>query len=230
MSTPSDKVAKDKVVSIDYTLTNQAGQVIDSSQGREPLTYLHGHGGLIPGMEKGLEGKSAGETFTLTLAPEEGYGHKDPDMVQPVPRSNFAGVPNIEKGMQFQARSPDGRGARVVDCFYNMTLEGGETDFSSVAQAPRALVEQVVEVDAAFVERYLNDGDVDPQELHAPLRQALREGHLIPICVVSARTTSAGEPSPKSMVTGPAGLMRRFQKWRAVPGRMARAGVSWAQP
>ena len=68
-----------------------------------------------------------------------------------------------------------------------------QTDFSSVAQAHRALVEQVVEVDAAFVERYLNDGDVDPQELHAPLEQALREGHLIPICFVSART-GAGVP------------------------------------
>jgi FKBP-type peptidyl-prolyl cis-trans isomerase SlyD len=107
-------ITKDKVVSIDYTLTNDAGEVIDSSKGREPLTYLHGHGGLIPGMEKGLEGRSAGESFKLTLPPEEAYGKKDPNMVQPVPRTNFAGVPNIEKGMQFQARSPDGRGARVV--------------------------------------------------------------------------------------------------------------------
>jgi elongation factor G len=88
---------------------------------------------------------------------------------------------------------PAKKGAAVVDCFYNMTQDGGATDFSSVAQAHRALVEQVVEVDAAFVERYLNDGDVDPQELHAPLEQALREGHLIPICFVSART-GAGLP------------------------------------
>ncbi|MGZ5194247.1 MAG: elongation factor G [Ramlibacter sp.] len=88
---------------------------------------------------------------------------------------------------------PAKKGAAVVDCFYNMTQDGGATDFSSVAQAHRALVEQVVEVDAAFVERYLNDGDVDPQELHAPLEQALREGHLIPICFVSART-GAGVP------------------------------------
>ncbi|MES3001283.1 MAG: elongation factor G [Pseudomonadota bacterium] len=88
---------------------------------------------------------------------------------------------------------PAERGAKVVDCFYNMAEDGPATDFSSVAQAHRALVEQVVEVDAAFVERYLNDGDVDPKELHAPLEQALREGHLIPICFVSART-GAGVP------------------------------------
>jgi elongation factor G len=79
-------------------------------------------------------------------------------------------------------------GARVVDCFYDRGAGSPTTDFSSVAQAHRALVEQVVEVDSAFVERYLSDGDVDPSELHAPLEQALREGHLIPICFVSART------------------------------------------
>ena len=80
---------------------------------------------------------------------------------------------------------PAGRGARVVDCFFNRS---GETDFSSPAAAHEALVEQVVEVDAEFVERYLNQGDVEATELHAPLEQALREGHLIPVCFVSART------------------------------------------
>lgn len=80
---------------------------------------------------------------------------------------------------------PDEGGARVVDCFYN---RDGHCDFGAVDEAHRALVEQVVEVDSAFVDRYLNDGDVDPSELHAPLEQALREGHLIPVCFVSART------------------------------------------
>lgn len=79
---------------------------------------------------------------------------------------------------------PAAGGTKVVDCFFNTQ---GETDFGSVEAAHRALVEQVVEVDPAFVDRYLNDGDVDPRELHAPLEQALREGHLIPICFVSAR-------------------------------------------
>lgn len=78
-------------------------------------------------------------------------------------------------------------GTKVVDCFF--TRESPvKTDFSSVEQAHRALVEQVVEVDAGFVERYLNDGDIDASELHAPLEQALREGHLVPICFVSGRT------------------------------------------
>ena len=80
---------------------------------------------------------------------------------------------------------PAARGTRVVDCFFN---RDGDADFSSPEEAHRALVEQVVEVDADFVDRYLNQGDVDATELHAPLEQALREGHLIPVCFVSART------------------------------------------
>ena len=80
---------------------------------------------------------------------------------------------------------PDAGGTKVVDCFYNRE---GHSDFGSVDAAHRALVEQVVEVDADFVDRYLNDGDIDAAELHAPLEQALREGHLIPVCFVSAKT------------------------------------------
>ena len=80
---------------------------------------------------------------------------------------------------------PDAGGTKVVDCFYN---RDGHSDFGAVDAAHRALVEQVVEVDADFVDRYLNDGDVDPAELHAPLEQALREGHLIPVCFVSAKS------------------------------------------
>jgi elongation factor G len=80
---------------------------------------------------------------------------------------------------------PDAGGSKVVDCFYNRE---GHSDFGSVDAAHRALVEQVVEVDAGFVDRYLNDGDIDASELHVPLEQALREGHLIPVCFVSARS------------------------------------------
>jgi elongation factor G len=80
---------------------------------------------------------------------------------------------------------PDAGGSKVVDCFYNRE---GHSDFGAVDAAHRALVEQVVEVDADFVDRYLNDGDIDAAELHAPLEQALREGHLIPVCFVSAKS------------------------------------------
>jgi elongation factor G len=80
---------------------------------------------------------------------------------------------------------PDGQASKVVDCFFQ---RDGHSDFGSVDAAHRALIEQVVEVDADLVERYLNDGDVDASELHAPLEKALREGHLIPVCFTSGRS------------------------------------------
>ncbi len=80
---------------------------------------------------------------------------------------------------------PAAGASKVLDCFYSRE---GESDFGSVEDAHEALVEQVVEVDADFVDRYLNEGDIDASELHAPLEQALREGHLIPVCFVSAKT------------------------------------------
>ncbi|WP_151638952.1 elongation factor G [Noviherbaspirillum aerium] len=73
----------------------------------------------------------------------------------------------------------------VADCFFQ---PDGDADFSTVAAAHRALMDQVVEVDAAFMETYLDQGDIDPEILHAPFEQALREGHLIPVCFVSAQT------------------------------------------
>ncbi|HYH41751.1 MAG TPA: elongation factor G [Burkholderiales bacterium] len=79
---------------------------------------------------------------------------------------------------------PAGGGKRVVDCFFNPS---GESDFSSVEAAHQALIDQVVEVDESLMAKYLEQGDVSPSELHAPFEQALREGHLIPICFVSAR-------------------------------------------
>lgn len=94
------KIAKHTVASIHYTLTNPEGQVLDSSSGRDPLTYLHGEGNLIVGMEEGLEGKVKGEKFSIKVSPERGYGVKDDNMVQKVPRSAFGQQP-VEKGMQF---------------------------------------------------------------------------------------------------------------------------------
>jgi elongation factor G len=76
-------------------------------------------------------------------------------------------------------------GKRVVDCFFN---PAGESDFSSVADAHRALVDQVVEVDEALMSLYLEQGEIAPDQLHAPFEQALRDGHLVPVCFVSART------------------------------------------
>jgi elongation factor G len=80
---------------------------------------------------------------------------------------------------------PADGGKRVVDCFFN---PAGESDFSSVADAHRALVDQVVEVDEDLMSLYLEQGEIEPEQLHAPFERALREGHLVPVCFVSART------------------------------------------
>ena len=80
---------------------------------------------------------------------------------------------------------PAGGGKRVVDCFFN---PDGESDFSSVADAHRALVDQVVEVDEELMALYLEQGEIAPDQLHAPFEKALREGHLVPVCFVSAKT------------------------------------------
>ena len=95
------QITHHKVASIHYTLTDNAGNVLDSSDGREPLNYLHGAGNLIPGMEEGLEGKSKGAKFNIKVSPEKGYGEKDPKLTQQVPRSAF-GDQKVEVGTQFQ--------------------------------------------------------------------------------------------------------------------------------
>ena len=95
------EISKHKVASIHYTLKNAKGEIIDSSIGKEPLTYLHGAGNLIPGMEDGLEGKIIGNSFQLLIEPEKGYGVKQEQLIQKVPRSNFPSQ-GIEVGMQFQ--------------------------------------------------------------------------------------------------------------------------------
>ena len=102
------QVSENKVVSIHYTLKNDAGEVIDSSEGREPLSYLHGAGNIIPGLEKALEGKDVGEHVDVSIAPEEAYGERNDALVQAVPRSAFEGVDEIQPGMQFQAQTPAG--------------------------------------------------------------------------------------------------------------------------
>lgn len=106
------QIAKNTVATIDYTLTDPQGKIIDSSKGRQPLAYLHGASNIIPGLESELEGKSPGESLAVTIPPDKGYGHHDPNLVQPVPRSNFHGIDNIKPGMQFEARTP--QGARIV--------------------------------------------------------------------------------------------------------------------
>ncbi len=144
------QIGKNSVVAIDYTLTDPSGQVIDTSKGRPPLTYLHGTGGIIPGLESALTGKAAGESLNVVVPPDQAYGHKDPKMIQPVPRASFKGIDDIKPGMQFQAQSP--QGPRVVTVVAvagdeitidaNHPLAGVELKFDVTVVSVRAATEE----------------------------------------------------------------------------------------
>jgi FKBP-type peptidyl-prolyl cis-trans isomerase SlyD len=105
-------IAQDKVVLIHYTLTNDKGDVLDSSSGGDPLAYMHGQGNIIPGLEKALEGKQAGDKLSVKVEPAEGYGVHDAKLIQQVPRRQFGGA-NVQPGMQFHAQTSGGN-TRVV--------------------------------------------------------------------------------------------------------------------
>ena len=102
------QIAQNTVAAFHYTLTDDAGQVIDSSNGREPLTYMHGKGQIVPGLEKQMEGRKAGDKFNADVAPAEGYGEHQAELMQEVPREAFQGVEDIQPGMQFQGQGPQG--------------------------------------------------------------------------------------------------------------------------
>ena len=105
-------ITQDQVVSIHYTLKDDAGEIIDSSPEGEPLAYLHGRGNLIPGLERELTGKRAGDKLQVTVAPADGYGEYDRQLVQRVPRRALKGLADLRVGMRLQAQT--GHGARAV--------------------------------------------------------------------------------------------------------------------
>ncbi len=101
-------ITADRVVTIHYTLKNDGGEVLDSSSGGDPLAYIQGHGNLVPGLEKALEGKPAGANLAVVVDPADGYGVRDESLIQRVPKRSLQGAGEIKKGMQFQARTEDG--------------------------------------------------------------------------------------------------------------------------
>lgn len=102
------QIKKDCVVAMHYTLTNDQGEVLDSSEGRDALKFLQGAQNIIPGLEKAMEGKKVGDAFDVTVEPEEAYGVRHEQMIQQVPKSAFQGVDNVAVGMSFQAETEQG--------------------------------------------------------------------------------------------------------------------------
>ena len=120
------EITADRVVTIHYTLKDDAGAVLDSSAGGEPLAYIQGHGNLVPGLEKALEGKQDGASLAVSLPPADGYGVRDQALVQRVPKRTLQGSGEINKGMQFQVRTQDGMRLFTVTAVVGdmITLDG----------------------------------------------------------------------------------------------------------
>ena len=107
-------VGENLVVSMHYRLADNEGNVLDSSEGAEPLAYLHGAGNIIPGLEKALLGKTEGYSAKVKVQPEEAYGEIMPELIHQVEKGAFQGVETVEVGMAFTAQGPDGAEQRIV--------------------------------------------------------------------------------------------------------------------
>jgi len=135
---------------MDYALRSDEGSLIDQSQPGQPLSYLHGHKNIIPGLESALEGKSVGDEVEVRVSPEEGYGEPNPALEQVVPKERFQGIENIEVGMQFQASTDQGPvSVRVVDVGDedvtvdgNHPLAGKHLNFNVTVQDIRSATEE----------------------------------------------------------------------------------------
>jgi FKBP-type peptidyl-prolyl cis-trans isomerase SlyD len=102
------RITKDKAATLEYTLSGDQGEIIETSKGKEPMTYIHGGGGLIKGFETALEGKSAGDSFVFSVNPEDGYGERREDLVFQAKREQFNGIPELTLGMPLRVETPDG--------------------------------------------------------------------------------------------------------------------------
>ena len=147
------KIQNNNAVSFHYTLTDDDGIRIDSSEGQEPLGYLHGAGNIIPGLEKALEGKTTGDSLTVAVTAAEGYGEVQKELIQEVPREAFQGIDNIELGMQFEAQTGQGGSVPVtviavtddlVTVDGNHPLAGKNLNFDVTIEAVREASEEEI--------------------------------------------------------------------------------------
>ncbi|MFG0319723.1 MAG: peptidylprolyl isomerase [Planctomycetota bacterium JB042] len=114
------QITKHTVATLEYTLKDGDGDVLDSTEEGKPISYVHGVGTLIPGLERALEGKGEGEALSVEIGPADAYGERNEQLVQPVPRTELPAEEEIVVGMQFEARSA--QGSQVV------TVVGVEED------------------------------------------------------------------------------------------------------
>ena len=149
------------VVSIHYKLTDDAGAELDSSEGRDPLTYLHASNNLIPGLESALEGKTEGDQLQVDVEPEQAYGPVNEELIQTVPHTAFEGAGKVEPGMRFQARGPQGQTQQIV------VREVGDEGVTVDANHP--LAGQTLHFDVTVVEvREATEEEKQHGHVHGP--------------------------------------------------------------
>jgi FKBP-type peptidyl-prolyl cis-trans isomerase SlyD len=154
------EIGKNTVVAMNYTLTNNDGQILDTSEGRDPLYFLYGVGQIIPGLESALEGKSTGDALQVTVQPADGYGERETALIQKVPRDKFPPDAEIEVGMQFQASS--GQGPVVVS-----VTEVSDSEVTVDGNHPLAGV--TLNFDVSIVEvREATAEEIDHGHVHGP--------------------------------------------------------------
>jgi FKBP-type peptidyl-prolyl cis-trans isomerase SlyD len=130
------KVEDNRVVRFHYSVSEAGQGEIETSRNQAPMAVLIGHGGIIPGLEAAMRGREAGETFTVTISPEEGYGPRRDGMVQRIPRKHFKGA-RLAPGMQVVLPTEQGNramtvtkvGMSVVDVDLNHPMAGRTLDF-----------------------------------------------------------------------------------------------------
>ena len=106
-------ISENAVVLFHYTLTDEEGNELDSSTGKDPLAYIHGHKNIIPGLEKAMEGKKEGDVMIETIEAAEAYGERQEQMIQQVPRASFQ-TEDMQVGMRFEAQTPNGPVSVIV--------------------------------------------------------------------------------------------------------------------
>jgi FKBP-type peptidyl-prolyl cis-trans isomerase SlyD len=145
------KIEADTVVSIDYTLKNDQGQVLDTSDGHSPLFYLHGHSNIVEGLESALGGRTPGDSLDVVVPPEQGYGERKDDLVFDVPREQLPKDVSPRKGMQLSMTSDDGHTVpvlirtvkpRSVEVDANHELAGVTLHFSVVVREVRRATQE----------------------------------------------------------------------------------------
>lgn len=154
------QISPNSVVTLHYTLKDDDGNIIDQSDDGSFL-YLHGAMNIIPGLENALTGKSAGDELSVTVPPEEGYGLRDPERIQSVPKEMFENSADLAVGAQFHAQGPDGAAIVVTVSEIN--------DDSVVVDGNHSLAGMALNFDVKVIDvRDASEEEITHGHVHGP--------------------------------------------------------------